>query len=142
MSVNKFVRMAPACGDCIRPRRSPGASSAHSRCRISILKPRELIYPTSTVLFYTPQMPNKKATSKRKAKQRDEDETLAAAPAESPAPSARRSARSTIHLDDDGARRHNSGDCQRASQNVLDRLRHKHKPPDPRHDPTKNWIIL
>ena len=63
-----------------------------------ILKPRELTYLTSTALFYTPQMPKKKATSK----QRDEEETLEAAPAESPAPSARRSARSTIHLDDDG----------------------------------------
>ena len=30
-----------------------------------ILKPREPIYRTSTVSFYTPQMPKKKATSKR-----------------------------------------------------------------------------
>ena len=66
------------------------------------MKPPEPIYPTSTVLFYARQMPKKKATSKRKAKQRDEEETLEAAPAESPAPSARRSTRSTIHLGDDG----------------------------------------
>ena len=40
-------------------------------------------------------------TSKRKAKQRDEEETLEAAPAETPAPVGR-STRSTVHIDDDG----------------------------------------
>ena len=101
-STNFWVRSSsPARGDCIgradrQVRRGPTVAVGY------ILKPRELIYPTSTVLFYAPQMPKKKATSKRKAKQRDEEETLEAAPAESPAPSARRSTRSTIHLDDDG----------------------------------------
>ena len=45
-------------------------------------------------------MPKAKAASKRKAKQRDEEETLEAAPAESPARSASRATRSTVHLDD------------------------------------------
>ena len=47
-------------------------------------------------------MPKAKAASKRKAKQRDEEETLEAAPAESPARSASRATRSTAHLDDGG----------------------------------------
>ena len=106
VSVNKFVnfgcarslqRVATAYGRTDRQvRRGPTVAVGY------IVKPPEPIYPTSTVLFYARQMPKKKATSKRKAKQRDEEETLEAAPAESPAPSARRSTRSTIHLDDDG----------------------------------------